>query len=385
MTHDSSRDTTLLLIGTGVLGGNVLDLLAWRGYPGRIVVAGRNEQSLLERSNLSLISAYNQGRYPRISTCHIDLDDVDRTAETIARIAPDVVFNATSVQTYWRISMLPGAVHRELAAPGVGPWLPMHLSPAHALMRAVRSSGRTPVVVNAAYPDAVNPALRTRDLAPTVGIGNVMNVVPALRTAAALQLSSPVEAVQIRLIAHHYTSNRLPGRGDAGDAPYHLRIYRNGDDVTGRVDVDALFRVLPTELRRTRGNAGMYVTASSAYAVLSALTEPEPVAVHAPGPLGLVGGYPITASVLGVELDLPESCPLDAAVAINEEAQPYDGVQRIEPGGRVVLTDAAVDTMERMLGHSCAAFDVDDCHVWATELRSRYLDFERRCTGVVRA
>lgn len=383
--HSTEHGRTLLVIGTGVLGGNVVDLLSWRGFDGRIVVAGRNDRTLLERTNLSLIAAYNQGRYPHLTTRHIDLHDVDRTAEAIAEIRPDIIFNATSVQTYWRISTLPKALFRALDRPGVGPWLPMHLSPAHRLMTAVARSGVAPVVVNAAYPDAVNPALRTRDLAPTVGIGNVMNVVPAVRTAAAMLLAAPVESLQIRLIAHHYISNRLPGSGDTGGAPLHLRIYRDGRDATDRVDLDALFRLLPTEVRRTRGSAGMYVTASSAFAVLTALTSPAPVALHAPGPTGLAGGYPVTVSERGVDLDLPDSCPIDAAVAINEQGQTFDGVQRIEPDGRVVLTELATETLDRLLGHHCAEFDVDDCHEWAAELQARYLELEARCTDSVSA
>lgn len=383
--QSTERGRTLLLIGTGVLGGNVLDLLSWRGFEGQIVVASRNDRTLLERTNLSRIAAYNQGCYPRITTQHIDLHDVDRTAESIAAIRPDIIFNATSVQTYWRISTLPKLLYRTLDRPGVGPWLPMHLSPAYGLMTAVLRSGLEPVVVNAAYPDAVNPALRTRGLAPTVGIGNVMNVVPAVRIAAAMLLAAPMESIQVRLIAHHYVSNRLPGFGDAGRAPFHLRIYRDGQDATDRVDMGALFQLLPTEVRRTRGSAGMYVTASSAFAVLTALTSSTPVALHAPGPIGLVGGYPVTVSDRGVDLDLPESCPIEAAVAINEEGQVFDGVQRIESNGRVVLTELATETLKQTLGHHCSEFNVDDCHEWATELKAKYLAFEARCTGSVSA
>lgn len=381
--NDIACDSTLLLIGTGTLGGNVLDLLSWGGFPGRIVVAGRNRRTLLERTNLSRIAAYNQGCYPRLTTKYVDLHDVDRTAETIATIRPDIIFNATSVQTYWRISRLPEEIYRALERPGVGPWLPMHLSPAYGLMTAVRRTGLTPVVVNAAYPDAVNPALATRGLAPTMGIGNVMNVVPAVRTAAATVISAPVQSIQIRLVAHHYVSNRLPSAGDDGGAPFHLRIYRDGADVTDQVDVAAVFRLLPTDLRRTRGSAGMYVTASSAFAALTALASRTARALHAPGPLGLPGGYPVAVSEGRVDLDLPPTCSVDTAVAINEGGQVFDGVRRIEPTGRVVLTELAAETLERMFGHYCPEFQVDDCHDWAAELRAKYLQFEQSFCGSV--
>lgn len=374
--NQTASGRTLLIIGTGVLGGNVLDLLAWSGFDGGIVVAGRNARTLLERTNLTRMSAYNQGRYPRISTWLLDLHDVDRTAEAIAEIRPDIIFNATSVQTYWRISALPKPAYEALSAPGVGPWLPMHLSPAHRLMTAVRRTDLDPVVVNGAYPDAVNPILAAHGLAPALGIGNVMNVVPAVRAAAAMALGAPVESVQIRLVAHHYVSNRLPAAGDAGGAPYHLGVYQDGEDVTGKADPAEIFRLLPAELRRTRGAAGMYVTASSAFAVLRALLSPAPVELHAPGPCGLAGGYPVRVSERGVELDLPASCPVEAAVAVNERGQVFDGVRSIAADGRVRLTDLAVETMRRELGHHCAEFGLEDCHELAMELSARYLAYE---------
>lgn len=376
---------TLLVIGSGVLAGNVLDLLAWHGFAGQLIVGSRNERSLLERTNLSRIAAYNQDRYPAISTRYLDLDDVDRSAETIADIKPDVIFNTASVQTYWRISALPRELFRELSTAGLGSWLPMHLSPALRLMTALRLIPLAPIVVNAAYPDAVNPALATRGLAPTAGIGNVMNVVPAVRHACALTLKAPVDEVCVRLVAHHYVSNRLPEFGDSGGAPFHLRVYWNERDVTDAIDVAQTLRLLPTQVRRTRGSAGMYVTASSAFAVLTALMSPDPVALHVPGPSGLPGGYPVRVSDQGVRLDLPDSCPRDMAVAINERGQIFDGVRSIEPDGRVVFTDHSVEVMNRMLHHRCAEFRVEDSHELAAELSARYRAYESAVTGLVSA
>ncbi|UWP79949.1 hypothetical protein [Dactylosporangium fulvum] len=381
MRKNTRRDRTLLIIGNGVLGGNVLDLLSWVGFDGQIVVGGRNRTAVEERVNLARLAAYNQGTNPRLAAACVDLDDVDRTAETVSRLRPDIIFNTASVQTYWRISLLPRELYQMLDRPGVGPWLPMHLSPAHRLMTAVHRSGHDSVVVNAAYPDAVNPALQTCGLAPAVGIGNVMNVVPAVRSAAALHLGVDVERVHVRLVAHHYVSNRLPAAGDTGGADYDLRIYVDGTDVTDSADTPALFRLLPTDVRRTRGRAGMYVTASSAFAVLNGLTSATPVTVHAPGPLGLVGGYPVRLSEHGIELDLASACSQERAVAVNEQGQVFDGIERIEVNGRVVFTDLATRTMSDVLGHHCPEFKVEDCHDWARELKAKYSAFEAR-TGV---
>ena len=376
------EEETLLIIGSGVLAGNVLDLLSWHGYSGQITVASRNEKTLIERTNLSRISAYNQGQYPRITTTRLDLNDVDRCTEVIAGLRPDIIFNTASIQTYWRISTLPKENYETLARIGVGAWLPMHLSPALRLMTAVRASGLAPVVVNGAYPDGVNPVLATRGLAPTLGIGNIMNVVPAVRAAISMVLAEPVEDIQIRFVAHHFVSNLLPAAGDTGGAPICLRIYAHGHDVTEQVDLPEMFRLLPTKVRRTRGSAGMYVTASSALAVLFALRSAAPVPLHAPGPGGLPGGYPVVVSASGVELDLPDSCPADTAIRINEQSQVYDGLERIEPDGRVVLSDVAVKTLKDELGYYCPEFKVEECHEWAAELKDKYRSFEASLTSV---
>jgi len=378
-TRDTADRPRLLVIGTGVLGGYLLDLLTWVGFPGDVVVGGRDVERMTERVNLSRLAGLNQGTEPNLEVVPIDLDDIDRTSETIAAVQPDIVFNATSVQTYWKISTLPAPVYQRLSAAGVGPWTPMHLSTALGLMQAVRASGCTPHVVNAAYPDAVNPALATCGLAPTVGIGNVMNIVPAIRSAVAIERGIPTGPVTIRMAAHHYVGNRLPAAGDAGGAPFLVRVYIDGLDRTDEFDLARTLALLPTAVRRTRGKAGMYVTASSAYAVLRALASHEETSVHAPGPLGLIGGYPIIASSAGVRLDLPAEWTREQALDVNRRGQVWDGISSISPDGRIALTDLAVSTMSDVLGHDCPEFTVAEAPAVARAIQERYQALARRC------
>jgi len=53
------------------------------------------------------------------------------------------------------------------------------------LMQAVKASGIATKTVNAAFPDAVNPILARIGLAPDIGVGNVANLVPAVRLSIA--------------------------------------------------------------------------------------------------------------------------------------------------------------------------------------------------------
>ena len=367
------------MIGCGVLGGYLLDLLSWVGFDGRIVVGCRDVEQAQKRSNLSRFTGLNLGRSPSIEIVKVDLDDADQTSETLAYLRPDIIVNAASVQSYWRISELPTVLYQRLNAPGVGPWLPMHLSPALKLMTAVRNSGVSPTVVNTAFPDAVNPALATCGLAPTIGIGNVMNAVPAVRAAVALHNGVDVSRIMVKLAAHHYVSNRLPAAGDGGDAPFLLRTYKDGADITNDFDITEALHLIPTELRRVRGRSGMYVTASSAYAMINALTSDAATPLHAPGPHGLIGGYPVRVSSASVDLDLPPEWTLAEASEVNRRGQTYDGVSYISSDGRVGFSDQAVATMSEILGHDCAEIRVTESHEWATELRRRYIELERRC------
>ncbi len=58
---------------------------------------------------------------------------------------------------------------------------------------------------------------------------------------------------------------------------------------------------------------------------------------HVPGPEGLVGGYPVRLSKDGVKVFLPEGVTREKAIQINEEAQKWDGIEKIEEDGTVVL------------------------------------------------
>ncbi|WP_201360045.1 hypothetical protein [Dictyobacter formicarum] len=88
----------------------------------------------------------------------------------------------------------------------LGPRLPWHLALIYKLMQAVSMSGQTVQVLNAIYPDVVNPILAKVGLAPTTGIEDLANNVPALRQAVAGLLNMPREQVDVRLIMSRYVS-----------------------------------------------------------------------------------------------------------------------------------------------------------------------------------
>ena len=104
---------------------------------------------------------------------------------------------------------------------------------------------------------------------------------------------------------------------------------------------------------------------------MRALLRDEPTATHAPAPNGLPGGYPVRLSQRGVELDLPERLRQDEAIAVNERAARFDGIERIEPDGTIVFTGDVAAATERLLGLRLERVRPDEVDDVAGELAAR--------------
>lgn len=378
MNHDA-RTTRVLIIGLGDLGQRLLHMLVGEhGSPYEVVAAARSKERALRFANLAQYTAANLGCLASVGSAEIDLEHVDRTAETVARIRPDIVVNAASLQAARAILELPDKTFRELDEAQLGPWLPMHLALNHRLMLALRRAGSTAIVVNTAYPDAVGPALASIDMAPHIGIGNVGNVVPALTYAAALELGRDPASLTVRVVAHHYFSHHVHRFGEADGVPFVIEV---SDAATGEIlrpRPKRMFAHLTRPLKRQGGTRGQQLTSASALQVIRALASAEERRLHAPAPHGRVGGYPVAVSAAGIRLDLPAGLTEQAAVAVNEECQRIDGIDAIHPGGRIVFTKESMSIMQRLLGYDCPEMVVEDALPLARELSAKYGEFVAR-------
>lgn len=376
---EQTPKTRIFIAGCGVLGGAVLDLLAQSGGDYQIYIGAKDADRVAQRVNLARYAALNLGRTPVIEPLRLDLMDIDGTAETLAALRPDIIFNATTLHSWWVITQLPPSAFERLDKARGGVWTPMHLVLARRLMKAVSQAGSTAVVVNASYPDVVNAALAGEGLAPTVGIGNVANAVPGLRLAAAHLLSCDVGEVDVRFFAQHYLSYRMPSTGGTDGAPYHLSILYRGREVpTDELDHSEIFALVAGRFRRIKGLAGQAVTASSATAVLRAIADDSGRVVHAPGPLGLVGGYPVTLARNAVSVALPSGLSLDAAIELNRECQRFDGIEDVDSAGTVHFTPEAAAVMRDELGYDCERLPLEDCEERAAELASKFAEYRSR-------
>jgi hypothetical protein len=275
---------------------------------------------------------------------------MDATATLVSQYEPDIVFNATTPFPWWTMDQFPERVRQLSYSAGLGMWcavdclLPLRLS--EALAEVVRP----PLYVNACYPDMVNAFLRHCPNGPTLGIGNMSNLVPGLTLTFAQILDVPAQEISIRLVAHHFTSLNAPTIGGCGGAPYYLSVAHGGREMTFREPDDTPFAELKARFTRIRGLDGQGVTVSSAATILASLLLRERRRHHAPGPNGLVGGYPVVvAENGGVELDLPLGLDRDGAVGINEAAQKRDGLAAVGPG-TVALTVQSRDALKTITG-----------------------------------
>ncbi|MBB1246307.1 hypothetical protein GL263_22510 [Streptomyces durbertensis] len=369
----------IMLVGVGDLAAHVLTMLMSDPATNRVVLAGRDREALRRRGNLAHFTATNLGHSDgSVEAVHLDLHDVAASAETLARVRPDIVFMGASLQSWRRITELPPQVFEELDQAQFGPWLPMHLTLNHLLMQAVEMSGVRPRVVNAAFPDAVGPVLAAAGLPQTIGVGNVANIVPALTHGFAHLLGVGAERVELRLVAQHYFSHYVPRAGDAGEGTYHLSARVDGRQVGEEVAHGAVFRQLNGRLKRLGGVAGQLLTASSAVRVLTAMATDSGVLAHAPAPGGLPGGYPVRVGRDGGTVDLGGALSLREAVRLNEQCQVADGIESIDADGTVTFTEREMDVMDRMLGYRCRTMPLSECADRADELGQKYREFAKK-------
>lgn len=363
-----------MLIGAGNLCLQVLKILAPRNAF-EFYVASRNQDNNVRLCNLVRLTSLQLGVDLKINPLTIDLFDVDRTAQALHEIQPDIIFNCSSLQSWRRITELPKPLFEELDQAQFGPWLPMHLATMHHLMQAVRQANCGAIVVNSAFPDAVNPVLHQVGLSPHIGIGNVANLIPATRCAVADQIAAPLADVQVKLITQHYFSHFVPRGGLPDTAHFHLQCQVVGQDISNDIDPAVIFDHVRGGYRRLGGIDGQFLTAASAVQVLAHLFSPIPFYTHAPGPLGLPGGYPVRLQEGVIQLDLPESVSEAQAVEINRLCQIQDGIATIERDGTVEFGEKSMEVLARMLGYSVKRMALSDAHECAIALGKAYQSF----------
>ena len=327
---------TVLVVGLGDLGSRVLDVLARSPRIGRLVGSGRDaDRGAARAAQCRLVAALQDGAR-RVEFARNDVSDIAATASLLHSLDAEVIVTAASRHTWWR-----GAVDDV----PYGAWLPLQLTLVRDLVRARNESGVASPVVCLPFPDNVGPALEPLGLAPDLGAGNVTE------TAAKLELLAG-EGAEARLVMHHAAQRyAFPdfaslGGGEVAEPPWAAEV-RVGGGTLPDERVRELFHA-PWPL--PWGRESHDLTAAATAQIVEALLSDDSVRTHAPAPAGRPGGYPLLIGAGRVALDLPASLGEDEAVAINARAARWDGLERVEPDGTLVFTDAVAEATERQLG-----------------------------------
>lgn len=371
----------IMIFGLGDLGGYVLEFLARVPNICKIVTVDINEDWGFRKTNSAICGASQFGLYPDIEFIHLDAFDIENTTNVLKDIQPTIIYNSMTLQSWWVITQLPEWAYKAIDEARYAPWYPMHFVPAYKLMQAVKKSGIETHVINAAFPDLVNPVLAKLGLSPTVGIGNIDNIVVSLQIVVSKIFNVPLRSCKIFMVAPHFVSYYLSRFGNTGGAPYYIKVMIDDKDVTSKISHKELFQKVTTIGKRPGGIHAHPVVASSVCKIILGILFDTKELGHAPGPNGLPGGYPIRISQKGVDVFLPEGLSIDEAIRINNEAQVFDGVELIEKDGTVILTDKSAEIFKKLLNFECKYYKVEECEIKAKELSGKFKNWATKVTN----
>ena len=376
---DKANDT-LMVIGLGKLGGTSLEILARVPNICKIVTADLDEDYGLRKTNTAVMGASYANLYPDIEFKKVDLNNIEETAETILKINPKIIYASSTLQSWWVIDVLPKEVHEKLYKDfcGLGPCLPLHFVLIYKLMQAIKKAGVNPLVINASFPDIVNAVLGKAGFTPNVGIGNIDLITAPWRKVVSTLLCVPMRTVKVYLFGHHYSSYNLGRTGTGLEAPYYVKIMVEDKDITKDFNIKQLATEIPKHAKRVSGEQINWIVASSAVKIILGILYDTNELSHAPGPEGLVGGYPVHLNKNGAKFFIPEGMTREKAIQINEEAQKWDGIEKIEEDGTVGFTDIAYNTFKELLGYKCKKIKIEEIEERGKELSIRYKSFYQK-------
>jgi hypothetical protein len=327
-----SNGARVLLIGPGDLGERLAAGLASLPEVGELVLAGRDP-----RRGALLAALIETCGTARVRFCTVDAHRTGDLERLLRRERPNLVVQCAADLSPWWAAEQPAALAAALVQAGFALQLPVQLPLVLSVMQAVRGAGLEAPVVNGSYPDLTHPILASLGLSPTVGIGNAAMV--EARVRAVLRHRPDLDgSTPIRVAAHHAHLGAVVRAEPPPPPATRPRVYLGEE---GRRADELAFAGPPLPAER-RLNA---LTAATGLPLLRALLGGPPLRTSAPGPAGLPGGWPVRVQAEGVVLDLPPGADREELTAFQWASARQDGVERLEAGGTVVFTAAAVTAL----------------------------------------
>jgi hypothetical protein len=354
------RQVEIAITGSGSFATEVLHALARQTTDVLdVALVARDLDRLSQLARSAAEIAASVGGRLRVVPVILDWSDDALISRTVRELRPRVIVHTASLQSPWTLS---GSDRWStlIKTVGFGFTLPLQAALAMKIARAIADESPATSLVNACYPDAVNPVLAANGLPVTGGLGNVAILAAVLWDGLEPSMK---EGKQLRMIGHHA----------------HFGAFNEGREVEPAVkawlDEVPIHDVAEQWFRNTRLPRNLNdVAGSAAVPMLFALSDRGPSwKGHSPGPLGLLGGYPVIARAGEIEIDLPAEISLEEAKALNLKAGLADGIA-LNDNGDVELPDssrAALKEVDPATDHSIpwSAREVEQQAAWMLYLR----------------
>jgi len=362
-------DKKILIAGFGSAGSFALEYLARTpGIEGhKIIVGTRSTDEALALINTIKVSAAIMGFYPDISLVKMDLGDVDRTAETLAEMKPDIIA--------YTARFIKGVKYGQYSYPnqiGYGAWIALSLPLIYKLMLAVKKSGVETKVINSSFPDGVCPALKSAGLEPFCGAGNLNHLVPRIQAAVAGYKKIPAGRVKVVMIGSHFLNTYVSREASAKGSPYYMRCTVDGEPFN-EISDEEIFKL--SKIPTASGPPRNMMIASDMVKIIQAVVFDQNYFMHIPGPEGLAGAYAARVSAAGAALELPADISRSRAEEINRASLSFDGIKDIREG-RIYFCGDIIDKMKKIFGLNYPeCIKLEECEAFAYEIKealSRY-------------
>ncbi|MBZ5554771.1 MAG: hypothetical protein LAO21_18795 [Acidobacteriia bacterium] len=310
------KTADILIVGTGSLATAVVNSLSQASIGRlRIAIVGRSTLKMAQLAHIANARSITFGTAVTFVPFEIPQFSAQAFSRAIRALKPKVILHVASLQSPWEAVERPSGWTKMVAAAGFGITLPLQLALAAELSRGAADSEAA--LVNASYPDGVNPVLHRLGLRTTCGIGNSAIVEAFCRS------HEKVKSEDVRVIAHH---------GHLGPWLKGKRLRARPRVWVDDQEIDSFaFRPnlgpIHDELNQ--------VTAATAVSIMMSLLTGRSLRRSVPGVGGLPGGYPFHIRNGKFVLELPSTIPLEEAIAQNRAGEHLDGVD-LKSGVRFV-------------------------------------------------
>ena len=356
-------DQRVMIVGYGSTGKYVLDMLV--RLPDftdcEYIVVSRTEKVEAEkRINLTLVSAGIFGNYPKVRYRSCDINNVEQMSELLSQEKPDIIA--------YTGRYMKGFKYGEFSYPnqiGYGVWTPLAVVLVEKLMRAVKRSGINTRVINTSYGDAVSPLLKSHGLAPYTSAGNLNHLIPRIARAYEKLSGIPAEQCNVTFVGSHYANTYISKEGTAKGSPCLLHIEGNEN-----INEDEIWKLCAVP---TASGPDRNIMIASDVAMLICLMldqSGKEKKIHAPGPFGKIGGYPLLFKNGKMKID-ETNFTIEDMERVNEGSLRCDGIEALDENG-IHFTDEVIGKMKKVFEIDYPkTLALEDCEKFSERLAER--------------